>query len=134
MPQIVWTAQANSAVDFFNQNWFDYTGLTPEESYRDAWHKVIHPEDLAETINRWMHSVQTGSPYDVENRFLRKDGIYRWHLARGLPLRNAKGHIVRWVGTCTDIQDQKEAQKSILAYKQQMELIMGAHCRHYLGL
>jgi PAS domain S-box-containing protein len=107
MPQIVWATQPDGRHDFFNQRWYDFTGLTTEESYNEKWANALHPDDLERTNRVWHESLTTGNPYEIEYRMLRYDGQYRWLLGRALPMRDEAGHIVRWFGTCTDIHDQK---------------------------
>ncbi|CAN5778547.1 hypothetical protein BH11GEM2_BH11GEM2_30400 [soil metagenome] len=110
IPQIVWTANPDGWLDFYNQRWFDYTGLTLEQTQGWGWEPVLHSDDLENCVNRWTHAFSTGEPYETEYRFKRAaDGEYRWHLGRALPVRDAGGAIVKWFGTCTDIHDQKEA-------------------------
>ena len=112
IPQIVWTALPDGWIDYYNQRWFEYTGLTLEETQGWGWQPVLHPDDLENCLERWNYSVQTGETYEVEYRFKRaSDGAYRWHLGRALPVRDAEGKIVKWFGTCTDIDDrQRSAQ------------------------
>ncbi len=108
IPQIVWTARPDGHVDYYNQRWFDYTGMTAEQTIGWGWEPVIHPEDLPNCVQRWTHSFTTGEPYEVEYRFLRaSDRAYRWFLGRALPVRDADGAVVKWFGTATDIHDQK---------------------------
>ncbi|MGE5656115.1 MAG: PAS domain S-box protein [Actinomycetota bacterium] len=112
IPQIVWSALANGTVDYFNQRWFDYTGMQPQQSLGWQWQAAIHPDDLQKTLDRWSQAVQTGGSYEVAYRLKRAaDGQYRWHLGRGLPVRDTTGQIVKWFGTCTDINDQKRAEE-----------------------
>lgn len=114
MPQIVWTARPDGGLDYFNHRWYEYTGLTFEQTRDWAWQSVLHPDDIANCLELWRRSVQTGEPYEVEYRFRRSfDGAYRWHLGRGLPMRNAEGKIALWVGTCTDIDDQKRIEAAL---------------------
>lgn len=102
LPQIVWFTQANGSVEYFNEQWYEYTGQTPQEALDWGWRPVIHPDDLAHCLSRWRHSLETGEPYSVELRFRRaSDQAYRWHLGRALPLRDSAGKIVRWFGTAT---------------------------------
>jgi PAS domain S-box-containing protein len=98
-------------IDYSNQRWITYTGFTFEQLQGWGWTQALHPNDLQPTIDRWTSSLLSGEDYEVEYRWKRaSDGVYRWHLARGLPLKDANGHIVKWVGTSTDIEDQKQAQ------------------------
>jgi PAS domain S-box-containing protein len=114
MPQIVWTAKPDGNVDYTNTRWFDYTGMTVEETKDWGWKKVVHPDDLPDVIERWTEAVTSGSKYEVEYRFKRaSDGVYRWHIGRAFPLRNKNGEIIQWVGTSTDIDDQKQAHHEL---------------------
>ena len=116
MPQIVWTADPDGNLDYYNQRWFDYTGMTLEETTGWGWQPVLHPDDLQNCLNRWTDSLTNDSPYEVEYRFKRaSDGAYRWHLGRALPRRNEAGEILQWAGTCTDIEDFKQAQAGAAA-------------------
>lgn len=77
-----------------------------------GWHKVLHPDDLEATIQRWQESLQTGIPFENEQRFKRaSDSTYRWHLVRAYPLTDNQGNIIKWFGTCTDIHDQKQIEQ-----------------------
>ncbi|MEH1868153.1 MAG: ATP-binding protein [Nostoc sp.] len=109
IPQLVWTTDANGECDFFNQNWCDYTGLTLEQSLGSGWLAALHPDDVQNADKVWSNAVKNGSTYNNEYRFKRaSDGSYRWQLARGLPLKDEQGIVVKWFGTCTDIHEQKQ--------------------------
>jgi two-component system phosphate regulon sensor histidine kinase PhoR len=106
--QITWTNLPNGDINYFNERWYEYTGLTYEETKGWGWRSVVHPDDIEETIARYVHSLQTGQIFEIENRYKRgRDNSYRWHLNRAMPLRNDNGEIVFWVSTATDIEDQK---------------------------
>jgi PAS domain S-box-containing protein len=107
LPQIVWTARADGVQDYLNRRWFQYTGLSAEESRGDAWMRAFHPEDLLEYEQRWRHSLATSEPFEAESRCRRLDGVWRWFLARAIPVQDPQGRVIRWFGTCTDIDDQK---------------------------
>ena len=114
MPQIIWTAGADGSPDYYNQRWHDYTGMTLEQSRDWGWLPVLHPDDLESSIARWTQSYSTGTDYEVEYRFKRADdGAYRWHLGRAVPMHDAEGRIVKWFGTCTDIDDYKRTQETL---------------------
>ena len=114
IPQIVWTARSDGSVDFFNKRWYDYTGRTAEESLENGWQSRLHPEDLPSTLPIWQRAVQSGTVFEIQYRFLRdRDRTYRWHLGRAHPVRDSAGAIVKWFGTCTDIDDQKRNQESL---------------------
>jgi diguanylate cyclase (GGDEF)-like protein/PAS domain S-box-containing protein len=110
VPQIVWTASPDGWLDYYNDHWVAYTGMSVEQTQGWGWAPVLHPDDVQRCVDVWKHSVDTGEPYEIEYRFRRaSDGSYRWHLGRALPVRDAEGRILKWFGTCTDIQDQKDA-------------------------
>ncbi|MDZ8051575.1 MAG: ATP-binding protein [Aulosira sp. ZfuVER01] len=112
IPQLVWTTDTNGEANYFNQNWCNYTGLTLEQSLGSGWMVVLHPEDVEITYEAWSNAVKNSTLYETEYRFKRAvDGSYRWQLARGLPLKDEQGHVVKWFGTCTDIHEQKEIQQ-----------------------
>ncbi|MBV8157198.1 MAG: response regulator [Dyella sp.] len=111
IPHIVLTANPDGWIDYCNQRWATYTGLTLEETQMGAWQTVIHPDDLQGTRDRWRSALASGCEYELEFRLRRaSDRAYRWHLARGAPFKDIDGNIVKWFGTCTDIEDQKQAQ------------------------
>ncbi|MDB5252916.1 MAG: hypothetical protein JWP27_2085, partial [Flaviaesturariibacter sp.] len=107
MPQLVWSTRPDGYHDFYNKGWYDYTGLSYAETKDTGWNTVLHPEDQQRAWKVWKHSLDTGEPYEIEYRFRRHDGVYRWFLGRALPLRDEQGRIAKWFGTCTDIHDQK---------------------------
>lgn len=113
MPQKVWTADSNGDVNYFNKHWLDYTGLTIEDLKGWGWKSIIHPEDWDQNQQRWLSSITTGKVFEFEHRFLRKDGQYRWHLSRGIPQLDDRGKVVLWVGTNTDIDDQKMIERDL---------------------
>ncbi|MEH2196211.1 MAG: ATP-binding protein [Nostoc sp.] len=109
IPQLVWTTDANGECDFFNQNWCEYTGLTLEQSLGSGWLAALHPDDIQNADEVWSNAVKNSTTYNNEYRFKRAaDGSYRWQLARGLPLKDEQGIVVKWFGTCTDIHEQKQ--------------------------
>jgi two-component system CheB/CheR fusion protein len=109
IPQITWTNLHNGEFSFFNQRWYAYTGLSVAESFEHNWKNVIHPDDLHRTMQAFQKSMETGEVFEMENRFRRYDGVYRWHLNRCIPLNNDLDELLLWVGTATDIDDQRKA-------------------------
>ncbi|MBC8164135.1 MAG: PAS domain S-box protein [Roseiflexaceae bacterium] len=107
MPLVVWTAQPNGDVTYFNQAWYAYTGDPEHTTLGWEWRDIIHPEDLSITIDRWNKALATGDAYEVQYRWRGADGQYRWFLGRGVPLHDQHGQVTQWVGTGTDIDDQK---------------------------
>ncbi len=110
MPQIVYTCGPDGLVDYGNQRWVDYVGVPVEQSIGSKWVEAIHPDDRESTRSLLREAGEKGQPFETEHRLRRKDGQYRWYLARGTPIRNAQGLIVKWIGTSTDIQDLKQAE------------------------
>jgi PAS domain S-box-containing protein len=109
IPQLVWTTNADGYCDYFNQNWCDYTGLTLEQSLGSGWLAALHPDDIQNADEVWSNAVKDSTIYNNEYRFKRaSDDSYRWQLARGLPLKDEQGFVVKWFGTCTDIHEQKQ--------------------------
>ncbi len=109
MPQIVWSTTTDGYHDYFNQRWYDYTGMPRTHDQGWNWKDYLHPDDYDRAVEVWQHSLKTGEPYEVEYRFRRaEDGIYRWFIGRALPIHDHHGNIIRWFGTCTDIDDQRQ--------------------------
>jgi len=113
MPQMVWVTRPDGWTTYLNQQWMDYTGLTLEESLGPGWNKPFHPEDQQRAWDAWRHATVTIANYALECRLRRADGEYRWWLVRGVPVKDAGGKILKWVGTCTDIHDLKLAEREM---------------------
>jgi len=111
VPEIIWTTDPAGVPDFFNSCWYRYTGLTAEQSREGGWKAIVHPDDFPTRAERWERSLATGSPFEIEYRFRQADGVYRWFLGRANPVRDEKGTIIKWFGTCTDIEEQKHNQQ-----------------------
>jgi PAS domain S-box-containing protein len=111
IPVLVWTSLPDGKLDYVTERVGQYFGIPTEQLLRDGWRDVVHPDDLPGVGAHWMHSLSTGEPYNVEFRLRAADGTFRWHLARALPQKDAKGAIVKWFGTNTDIEDQKRNQR-----------------------
>ncbi|MFC3109370.1 PAS domain-containing protein, partial [Undibacterium arcticum] len=112
MPQMVWITKPDSSIEYHNQRWITYSGLTLEQIQKEHWWSLVfHPDDLQTVIDRWTSALHSGEAFELEYRMKRaSDGVYRWQLGRAIPVKDANGHIVKWVGTATDIEDQKQAQ------------------------
>jgi PAS domain S-box-containing protein len=125
MPQMVWTASADGSVEYYNQQWLDYTGLSLEETKGWGWKQTQHPEDLPGTIERWQKSLSSGEPFEGEMRFRRgRDQAWRWHFTRGVAVRDEQGQIIQWIGTCTDIDDRKAAEEVLRSARTQLETLV----------
>jgi len=113
IPQQIWSAPADGSVDFCNERWRSYMGISLEELQGKGWQKMLHPDDRERVLIAWRKSVTKGAPYEQEERHRRADGQYRWFLSRGVPVLNARGRIVRWYGTNTDIEGRKRAEDKL---------------------
>jgi PAS domain S-box-containing protein len=122
IPQIVWIARPDGWSVYFNQQWMEYTGLTFEESRGHGWSKPVHPEDQQRALGAWQHATATIGTYSTECRLRRADGVYRWWLIRAVPLRDAGGTVLKWFGTCTDIQDLKVAELEVSRTNRALEV------------
>jgi PAS domain S-box-containing protein len=130
LPHIVWTALPNGYIDYMNARWFEYTGLSMRETYLEL-KTAVHPQDFPRYRQCWEDAVGLGEPYEIEYRFRRaSDGAYRWHLGRGLPVRDATGRIVKWFGTCTDIHAQKEAEEQVRRLNEHLESVVEERTAH----
>ena len=107
MPTHVWSSRPDGYVDWFNDQVYAYTGYRPGTLYGDEWAQTVHPDDRARAIKAWSHAVATGERYEIQFRIRRADGAYRFFLVRAEPVRDADGRIELWVGTDTDIEDEK---------------------------
>ncbi len=123
MPQLVWSTLPDGFHDYYNARWFEYTGLTFEDTQGEKWNDVLHPDDQARAWKVWKRSLETGEPYVIEYRFKRYDGTYHWFIARALPLYDAEGRIIRWFGTCTDLDDQKRTVDALRRQRQEIEAL-----------
>ncbi len=112
LPKHVWTATADGQLEWFNDRAYAYRGVPPGALERMSWADLLHPDDLPAVMAAWTEAVATGAPYQIEQRMQRHDGVFRWHLARALPVREADG-ITRWVGANADIEDQKVAEATL---------------------
>ncbi len=129
MPQMVWSTLPDGFHDYYNQQWYDFTGMSPGSTDGEAWNGMFHPQDQEHAWAVWRHSLATGETYEIEYRLRHRSGEYRWVLGRALPVRSDDGTIVRWMGTCTDIHEQKSAQEELLASNRRKDdfLAMLAH-------
>ncbi|HLL73915.1 MAG TPA: PAS domain S-box protein [Pyrinomonadaceae bacterium] len=127
IPQIVWTSDADGRPDYYNQRWYEYTGIAPGEVTDFGNSGAVHTEDLAAARGRWAEASAAGATFESELRIRRgSDGSYRWHLARAVPLRDHGGRIVKWFGTSTDIDDRKQAEESQRFLAQASEVLVSS--------
>ena len=122
IPAMAWTVRPDGVVDFINQRWRSYAGISLEEELEE--HKrVIHPEDRPRAIEKWLADMAAGEPYEDEMRLLGADGKYRWFLIRTVPLRDSLGNIVKWFGTSTEIDARKQAEGALRCSHQRLRAL-----------
>jgi PAS domain S-box-containing protein len=129
MPQMVWATLADGYHDYYNDRWYDFTGVPRGATDGIEWAAMFHPDDRERAWDVWRHSLASGTTYEIQYRLRHRDGNYRWVLGRALPVRDEGGRIVRWMGTCTDIHDQKMAEEELRQSNQRKDefLAMLAH-------
>jgi PAS domain S-box-containing protein len=121
LPLIAWTANPDGILDYYNKRWYSYTGLSPEQTNEWGWTVVIHPDDLPKVLEDWDFSIKNGTNCESECRIRRGyDNLYRWHIGKAIPIKNSEGSIIKWVGTLTDVHDQKEALVNLAEAKEQV--------------
>ncbi len=111
--QMIWSTRPDGYHDFYNQRWYDYTGVPEGSTDGEAWNGMFHPDDQEQAWARWRHSLSTGEPYQIEYRLRHRSGEYRWVLGRAQPMLDQQGRVTRWFGTCTDIHDLKQAEAAL---------------------
>lgn len=109
IPQIVWSLSADGKEAYLSPRWYDYTGQPADLSLADQWRQAIHPDDYDRCFASWAEAAAKRSLWEMEYRLRRADGVYRWHLGRSLPHCDAGGTILKWYGTATDIDEQRQA-------------------------
>lgn len=132
MPQKMFTATPGGAIDYVNPQWESFAGIKHEGLLGDGWIDLLHPDDLEDSLARWRHSVRTGEPFSIEQRFRRHDGEYRWHISRARAMMDDAGNITRWFGSNTDIHDIRAAlkrehaleKKTVQLTEQRTQLVM----------
>ncbi len=120
MPQLVWSTDANGMVDYVNRQWYEYSGITPGPFSEKDCLNSLHPQDRKQALDAWHESLRTHGPYEVEYRIRRHDGEYRWHLVRAFPVLSPEGKVIRWVGTCTDINQNKKVEVTLRQLESQL--------------
>jgi len=113
MPQAVWSTRPDGFHDYFNDQWYSFTGVPYGSTDGEGWNDLFHPDEQELAWEKWRESLRTGNTYEIEYRLRHRSGQYRWVLGRALPVRDDSGAIVRWMGTCTDIHEQKLTQQAL---------------------
>jgi PAS domain S-box-containing protein len=128
VPQLVWTTRADGRVDYANQRFCDYTHATPEQLQGYGWSQFLHPNDAECALAVRMHAFRTGVPYEVEYRLREgQTGRYRWFFVRAMPVRDETDQIVRWFGTCTDIEEQKHTEEALRQSQEHMRALIDSN-------
>lgn len=117
--QLIWATRPDGFHDYYNQRWYEYTGVPEGSTDGAAWNNMFHPDDQERAWKTWRRSLETGEAYHIEYRLRHRSGQYRWVLGRAQPVRDEDGRITRWYGTCTDIHDFKEAQEALRESREQ---------------
>jgi PAS domain S-box-containing protein len=122
MPQLVWASDENGSHFYYNRRWYEYTGLSEEESLGFGFTNALHPDDKERTLARWERAWREGEGYEIEYRFYSRPlGAYRWFLGRAEPVRDERGRAAQWVGTCTDIEEQKQMEGLLARLNEERE-------------
>ncbi|MBC5783260.1 PAS domain S-box protein [Ramlibacter sp. USB13] len=119
--QMIWSTQADGFHDYFNDRWYEFTGVPYGSTDGQGWNDMFHPDDQKRAWAVWRHSLNTGEPYHIEYRLRHRSGAYRWVLGRAQAVRDGDGRIVRWFGTCTDIQDIVDAREVLSRSREELE-------------
>jgi PAS domain S-box-containing protein len=123
IPQLAWMADASGAIVWFNERWYEYTGTTPDQATGWGWERVHDPEVLPAVLEHWHESIRTGTPFEMEFPIRGADGQYRWFLTRVNAVRDRHGHVVRWFGTNTDVDEVKRAEQALREESHVLELL-----------
>jgi PAS domain S-box-containing protein len=122
LPQLIWTTDATGRFEYVNPAWNAYTGWTPDVFPDDPWTGILHPEDSTDFLHKWNNSLASGNVFEIQARMRRAgDGEYRWFLCRGGVVRGRNGSIVRWLGGCTDVQEQVESSTQLKLANQALQ-------------
>jgi PAS domain S-box-containing protein len=123
IPQLAWMAQADGAIVWFNERWFEYTGTTPDQVVGWGWQTTVEPTVLPAMLERWNASLKSGNPFEMEYPIRGADGQYRWFLTRVNPVRDRHGKVLRWFGTDTDVDEVKRAEQALRDESHVLELL-----------
>jgi len=134
VPALIHTGLPDGYLDFFNQSWLRYVGLSLEDLQGWKWTAAIHPEDSAATLERWRASLTSGEPFLHEARVRRADGEYRWLLHHAIPERDEQGKIVKWYGSSIDIEDRKRAEERLRQEEMELRQIVDVVPQHIFVL
>lgn len=123
MPQMMWAADAEGCLTWYNQRWYEYTAQSVEESLAEGWGLVLHPQDVGPVADRWNACVRSGETFEVELQIRGRDGSFRWFLTRARPLRDQSGRVRAWIGTSTDVDDARRAERTLAVFARVGEML-----------
>jgi formate hydrogenlyase transcriptional activator len=126
IPAFTWSTHPDGSVEFVNQRWREYAGLSAEQSQGWGWQAAIHPEDLLSLMEKQRELLRSGEPGDIEARMRRRDGVFRWFLIRFEPFRDETGKILMWYGVSTDIEDLKQTEEKLREDERELRQITDA--------
>jgi PAS domain S-box-containing protein len=115
IPTLAWSAGPDGSEEFHSQRWLDYTGISAKQALGSGWQVAIHPDDLSRILGTFREALKSAKPYEIEGRFCRFDGEFRWFLFRGSPLCDRSGKVLKWYGTNTDLEERKRAEDALRA-------------------
>jgi PAS domain S-box-containing protein len=124
VPQIIWSNDGEGYANYFNQRWYEFSGLNYEQSAALGWQAIVHPEDAPASVEKWQEALARGEVFDTEYRLRRHDESYRWFIGRNVPLKDDAGKIMSWFGTATDIEDLKKTEEALSQSEARLRITM----------
>ena len=124
VPQVIWTNTGDGYADYFNQRWYEYSGLTYEQSECLGWQAIVHPDDAPESVEKWNNALNAGEVFDTEYRLRRHDGGYCWFIGRNVPLKDDAGNVTGWFGSATDIENLKKTEEALSQSEERLRITM----------
>jgi PAS domain S-box-containing protein len=126
IPGMSFTTRPDGFCDYQSSQWVEFTGVPASEHLGTGWNRLLHPDDQERAAAAWLAAVEDRAPYEIEYRVRRYDGVYEWFRARGRPIRDAQGKIVRWFGVVVNIHQQKQAEEALKASEQRLAMALQA--------
>jgi PAS domain S-box-containing protein len=124
VPQIIWSNNAEGYANYFNQRWYEFSGLNYEQSAGLGWQVIVHPQDAPASVGKWQEALARGEVFDTEYRLRRHDETYRWFIGRNVPLKDDAGKITGWFGSATDIEDLKKTEEALSQSEARLRITM----------